>query len=185
MRTFLHVGSGPQRKDKTTAGFNTSDWQEMRLDIDASVSPDVIGTMTDMSAIDTASVDAIYSSHNEFNRVLKPDGFVVITCPDLKSVCALVADDKLTEPAYTSPAGPIAPLDILYGYRPSMALGNLYMSHRCGFTEKVLVATLQSAGFGSVASLTRPRAFDIWAVATKASGSEDLMRALAQEHFPR
>ena len=31
------------------------------------------------------------------------------------------ADDKLLEPAYHAPAGPIAPLDILYGHRPALA----------------------------------------------------------------
>jgi predicted SAM-dependent methyltransferase len=157
MKIFLHVGCGPKRKDRTTAGF--ADWNELRFDIDESVQPDLVGTMTDMSSVSTESVDAVFSSHNiehlyphdvpvaltEFLRVLKPDGFAVITCPDLQAVCALVAEDKLTEPAYTSPAGPIAPLDILYGHRPPMARGNLYMAHRCGFTEKVLSATLQAS----------------------------------------
>ncbi len=146
-------------KNQTTQGFNTPDWTELRLDIDASVAPDIIGTMTDMSAVANASVDAIFSSHNiehlyahevpvalaEFLRVLKPDGFLVVTCPDLQEVCRLVAEDKLLEPAYTSPAGPITPLDILYGHRPPMAAGNLYMAHRCGFTEKVLTGTLRSS----------------------------------------
>jgi hypothetical protein len=79
----------------------------------------------------------------EFRRVLADDGFAVITCPDLQSVCELVAQDRLTEPAYTAPAGPIAPLDILYGHRAAMARGNLYMAHRCGFTSRVLAATLR------------------------------------------
>ena len=48
MTSFLHVGCGPKRKDQTTRGFNTPEWAEIRLDIDASVSPDVVGTMTDM-----------------------------------------------------------------------------------------------------------------------------------------
>jgi predicted SAM-dependent methyltransferase len=110
MKTFLHVGCGPKRKDQTTRGINVPEWSEQRLDIDASVAPDIIGTMTDMSAVADAAVDAVFSSHNiehlyphevplalaEFKRVLKPDGFVVITCPDLQSVCALVAEDKLT-----------------------------------------------------------------------------------------
>jgi len=149
---LLHIGCGPMRKAQTTRGFNTEAWSEIRLDIDPSVSPDVTGTMTDMSAVPSGSVDAIFSSHNiehlyphevpvaltEFLRVLSDDGFAVITCPDLKSVCALVAEDKLTEPAYVSPAGPISPIDILYGHRPPMARGNLYMAHRCGFTQKVL-----------------------------------------------
>ncbi|MDP4617407.1 MAG: methyltransferase domain-containing protein, partial [Burkholderiaceae bacterium] len=144
MPNFLHVGCGPKRKNQTTRGFNTPEWAEIRLDIDASVQPDVIGTMVDLSAVESDSVDAIYSSHNiehlyphevplalaEFLRVLKPDGFFVVTCPDLQSVCKLIAEDKLTDTAYTSPAGPIAPLDILYGHRPAMAKGNLYMAHR-------------------------------------------------------
>ena len=199
MKKFLHVGCGPKHKDQTTRGFNASAWTELRLDIDPSVQPDIIGTMTDMSAVAPASVDAVFSSHNiehlyphevplalaEFKRVLLPTGFVVITCPDLQSVCALVAQDKLTEPAYVSPAGPIAPLDILYGHRPPMARGNLYMAHRCGFTQKVLTATLQAAGFAAVAARRREHPYyDLWALATVAPMAEAELRQLAAEHFP-
>lgn len=200
MPNFLHVGCGPKRKNQTTRGFNTPEWAEIRLDIDASVQPDVIGTMIDLSAVESDSVDAIYSSHNiehlyphevplalaEFLRVLKPDGFFVVTCPDLQSVCKLIAEDKLTDTAYTSPAGPIAPLDILYGHRPAMAKGNLYMAHRCGFTQKVLSGTLQSCGFKSVAIMARGRApfFDLFALASKSERSEAELRLLAGQHFP-
>ena len=62
--------------------------------------------------------------------MLKDDGFVMLTRPDLQSVCVLVADDKFFEPAYSSPAGLIVPIDMLYGFRPSMVAGDLYMSHR-------------------------------------------------------
>ncbi|MGE4239901.1 class I SAM-dependent methyltransferase [Ramlibacter sp.] len=198
MPTFLHVGSGRQNKQYTTRGFNTPQWRELRLDIDADVLPDVVGTMTDMSSVSTGSVQAIFSSHNiehlyphevplalaEFLRVLDDDGFAVITCPDLAAVCALVAQDKLTEPAYVSSMGPIAPIDILYGHRPALAAGNLYMAHRCGFTRRVLDATLQVAGFVTVATLARPQAFDLWALASKRVRNEDEIRALAAEHFP-
>jgi hypothetical protein len=195
---FLHVGCGPKRKERTTRGFNTAAWLEIRLDIDPSVSPDVIGTMTDMASVSSGSVNAVFSSHNiehlyphevplalaEFLRVLSDDGFAVITCPDLQSVCALIADDKLTEAAYTSPAGPITPLDILYGHRPAMARGNLYMAHRCGFTQSVLAATLKASGFASVASKRRSGPnFDLWALASKSARSEDDMKQLAQTYF--
>jgi ubiquinone/menaquinone biosynthesis C-methylase UbiE len=196
MKTFLHVGCGPKRKDRTTAGF--ADWNELRFDIDDSVQPDLVGTMTDMSSVSSESVDAVFSSHNiehlyphevpvalsEFLRVLKPNGFAVITCPDLQSVCALIAEDKLTEPAYTSPAGPIAPLDILYGHRPAMSAGNLYMAHRCGFTEKVLRGTLQASGFTKIATTKRGQPyFDLWALATKADLNEEELLILAKTHF--
>lgn len=199
MKKFLHVGCGPKRKQQTTNGFNQPEWSEIRLDIDASVQPDVVGTMTDMSAVSSRSVDAVFSSHNiehlyphevpvalaEFVRVLKDDGIAVITCPDLKSVCALVAEDKLTEAAYVSPAGPIAPIDILYGHRPPMARGNLFMAHRCGFSQRVLSATLQAAGFKSVAAFARGNPFfDLWALASKSPLAEDELRSLAKQHFP-
>ena len=201
MKTFLHVGCGPKRKNQTTRAFNSPDWAELRLDIDPDVSPDIIGTMTDMAAVQSGSVDAVFSSHNiehlyphevpialaEFKRVLNDDGFVVITCPDLKSVAALIAEDKLTVPAYTSPAGPITPLDILYGHRPQLAHGNLYMAHRCGFTQKVLDGTLRAAGFAAVATMARGFApfFDLLALASVSARSEEIIRTLAGEHFPR
>lgn len=197
-RTLLHVGCGPKRKDQTTLGFNTPDWEELRLDIDPKVAPDIVGTMTDMTAVPTASVDAIFSSHNvehlyphevpvafgEFKRVLRPDGFVVITCPDIQSACALVAEDKLTEPAYQSRSGPIAPMDILFGQRSRLAAGNLFMAHHCGFTQRVLGGSLRHAGFGAVALKRRVAFFDLWALATVQPLPESELLRLSADHFP-
>ena len=203
MKTFLHVGCGPKRTDPATQlahrpkGFDAADWNELRLDINPQVQPDVVGTMTAMPAVQTASVEAIFSSHNiehlyphevnialaEFKRVLTPDGFVVITCPDLQAVCALVAEDKLTEAAYISPAGPIAPMDMLYGHRTALRAGNLYMAHRCGFTLNVLLATLEQAGFAKVVGSRRPQLFDLWALATMSVIDDDALRTKAAHFF--
>ena len=200
VRTFLHVGCGLKHKDRSTGTFAGEKWREVRLDIDPAVEPDLIGTMLDMSAVGTGSVDAVFSSHNiehlhphevplalaEFKRVLSPDGFLVITCPDLQSVCALVAQDKLTDAAYQSARGPIAPIDIIYGHRPPLAEGNLFMAHRCGFTQKTLTDTLQAAGFSSVASIKRGHPFyDLWAVATVGRIGEPDIRRLVADHFPK
>jgi predicted O-linked N-acetylglucosamine transferase (SPINDLY family) len=198
MKTLLHVGCGPNRIDATTRGFSGGGWKELRLDIDQSVTPDIVGTMTDMSGVESGSVDAVFSSHNiehlyvheipealgEFRRVLAEDGFCVITCPDLQSVCELVAQDKLTDTAYVSPAGPIAPIDILYGHRASMAKGNLFMAHRSGFTETALRATLYANGFQSVATMRRLDSFDLWAIAIKSKQEEKTLMSLARAHFP-
>lgn len=198
MPKLLHVGCGPKRKAQTTPGFNTPDWEEVRLDIDPTVEPDVIGTMTDMGAVASGSMDAVFSSHSlehlfpheaplalaEFRRVLAPDGFAIITCPDLQSVAALVAQDKLTDPAYQSGMGPIAPIDIIYGLRGAIARGNHYMAHKSGYTRKVLIGTLRQAGFPKVAAMQRPFAFDLWAVACMADVDDLALRVLASAHFP-
>ena len=63
-KTFVHVGCGQNTKQQTTRTFATDAWRELRFDIDPNAKPDLVGTMTDMSAVPTGSVDAIFSSHN-------------------------------------------------------------------------------------------------------------------------
>jgi len=197
MPTFLHVGCGPKRKNQTTRGFLSDDWRELTLDIDPAARPDFVASMTDMAVVADASVDALFSSHNiehlypyevevalkEFARVLRPEGFAIITCPDLQSIAALVAQDKLTDTAYDSPAGPIAPIDMMYGLRTALAAGNHFMAHRCGFTLNVLMGVLQSAGFREVAGMARPKFFDLWVVASKTL-DQAALRTIAMGHFP-
>jgi predicted SAM-dependent methyltransferase len=199
-KVFLHVGCGGARQENTTPGFAGPEWKELRVDIDPAAQPDFVCSITDMKEVASESVDALYSSHNiehlyahevplalqEFRRVLRPDGFAVITCPDLQSVAALIAADQLIDTAYVSPAGPIAPLDILYGHRASIAAGNLFMAHHCGFTSKVLGGTLLQTGFHHAAMANRAAPhFDLWALAAKGPMDEVALRALATQHFPR
>jgi SAM-dependent methyltransferase len=198
-KTILHVGPGhPRNGAKLPVAFYTPEWREIRLDIDPTNEPDIVGSMMAMPAVADASVDAVYSAHNiehvyayevpvvlkEFHRVLKPGGCVVVTCPDLQSVCALVAEDKLTDAAYHSPAGPISPLDILYGHGVALAAGHHFMAHKCGFTLKTLTEALQAAGFQSIAGKRRARGLDLWVVATKDSMEEAALRELALRILP-
>lgn len=198
-KTILHVGPGHRNNGaKLPAAFLSSEWQEIRLDIDPANEPDIVGSMLDMAAVADASVDAIYSAHNiehvyahevpqvlkEFLRVLKPDGFLVVTCPDLQTVCQLVAEDKLSDAAYTSQAGPITPLDILYGHGAALATGHHYMAHKTGFTLKTLTQALHAAGFATSAGKCRLRGLDLWAVASKGPMEESTLRELAGKVLP-
>ena len=198
-RTFLHVGCGGSGKQDAAPGFRGDDWREIRLDMDATVAPDIVASMTDMTMVPDAAVDAIYSSHNiehlyahevpvafaEFYRVLKPDGFLVLTCPDLRSICALVVDDKLDTPAYLTASGEaIAPLDVLYGHRRAMAEGNLFMAHRFGFTQRTLMDAARVAGFKIGHSLQRPATFDLWLLAFKSEVSMNTLTHQAGIFLP-
>jgi SAM-dependent methyltransferase len=178
-KQVLHVGCGAYAPEKLHAVFRNGSWQEVRLDIDDAVRPDIVASITDMAPVADCGVDAVFSSHNlehlyphdvpvalrEFRRVLKPEGFVLITVPDLQEVARLVSMDRLAEPAYMSGLGPIAPLDILYGHRPNLAAGNLFMAHHTGFTGRTLMNELMGAGF-VVATVQRvPSSFSLWAIA--------------------
>ena len=96
----------------------------------------------------------------------------------------LVVQDKLLQPAYQSPAGPIAPLDILYGHRPALARGNLFMAHRTGFTLNSLMQTFNAAGFAGCAGRRQPPpAYALWVVAARRPMAEEALKQLAATHF--
>ena len=193
MKTFLHVGCGPQYKSQIK-GFDNENWKEIRFDIDEKVNPDIVGTLLDMSAVEAVSVDAIYSAHNiehvfphevpivlrEFHRVLKDDGMVVLVCPDLQSVCEAVVDDKLLQPLYESPAGPISPIDILYGHRPAIARGNEYMAHKGGFTYSVLNDAFIEAGFKMNYGGRNPDRWELFIISFKQEKLQEEINTIAK-----
>ena len=197
MKTFLHVGCGPQNQS-SCLGFNYDNWKEIRFDIDKNVKPDIVGTFTDMNSVETGSVDAVYSKHNiehifphevpialrEFYRVLKEDGMVVITCPDLQSVCEAVVQDGLLEPLYDSPSGPISPIDTLYGHRRFIAEGNEYMAHKGGFTYSVLDGAFYEAGFKVRVGGRRPADYELWLVAFKQKKPDEEIKNIALPFIP-
>jgi predicted SAM-dependent methyltransferase len=198
MKTFLHVRCGPKDKSQIK-GFNNN-WKEIRFDIDKNVNPDIVGTLTDMKLVKTGSVDAVYSSHNieyifphevpialkEFYRVLKDDGIVVITCSDLQAVCELVAKDRLLEPFYESSAGPISPIDILYGHREAIANGFEYKAHKGGFTYSTLNSSFFEAGFKARygGRFQEGGEYNLFLVAFKQKEPEEEIKKIANPFFP-
>jgi len=196
MKTLLHVGCGHENKYHLKV-FNNDNWKEIRFDIDESFNPDIVGTMTDMKSVETASVDALYSSYNidhiyphqvpialrEFHRVLKEDGIVVIKCPDIQGVCEAVVQDKLLEPLYDSPGGPISPIDILFGNRKAIAEGNEYMAKKGGFTYSVLNGALYEAGFKTRYGGRSQKGWELTLVAFKQEKSEEEIEKIASPFF--
>jgi len=195
MRNLLHVGCGGSRLQHLPTFFQDGSWSEIRYDINPDVAPDIVGELQDMSIIEDGSIDALYSSHNiehvwafevgrvleEFCRVLADDGFAMILCPDILSVCQAVVDGALEGALYQSPAGPISAIDIMYGHQNSIAEGNLFMAHKTAFTSNSLAQNLVRSGFGKVV-VARDKIYGLHALAFKRSPDptrlEDLIRAL-------
>lgn len=179
---FLNVGCGSAGPERLPECFQQDGWQQIRLDINAAVKPDIIADLTDLSAVATGSVDAVYSSHNiehlylhetvtalaEMQRVVRPGGFLLITLPDLQQVAQLVSEGRLTDEIYHSPVGPITALDMLYGHQASVAQGNTYMAHKSGFDKHSLSHALLNAGFSDVRVTADPH-YNLWGYAHKAN----------------
>lgn len=184
-RRVLNAGCGSRAARQLHPAFRITRWDEVRYDIDPAAEPDVLGSITDLSAFDDAAFDAVWSSHvmehlfshqvpqalSEFRRVLKPDGFALITSPDLESVAALVATHGLDRVVYVSAAGPITPLDMFFGHAASIAKGMEPMAHRTGFTCGSLGNLLVDAGFASV--LAKRERFDLWALGLMPAADAD------------
>jgi len=149
-----------------------------------------------MKLVETGSVDAVYSSHNiehifphevpialsEFYRVLKEDGIVVITCPDLQSAGKALTQDKLFETLYESPMGPVTAFDVLFGHRKTTADGNVFMIHKGGFTYSTLDMAFYKAGFK--ARCGKRVAFALYLVAFKQKKSEEEIKKIALQFIP-
>ena len=163
-KVFLNVGCGPKTTPVQFPIFQDTSWREVRLDIDPDLEPDVLASISDMSMIEDGTADAIYSCHNmehlfyhevapalqEFLRILKPGGFICVIVPDIEAAARDIACNfKMEEGSYESPAGPIAPIDMLYSYRAFTASGNIFMTHKTGFTKYNMYQHLLRAGFKS------------------------------------
>lgn len=180
-KQVLHVGCGGDAL-ATKENYNAEEYEETRLDIDASCNPDICCSMLDISKhVAPNSFDLIYSSHNlehlhphevvqalrQFLYVMKEGGTLIAQTPDLIQACQMIVDGKINEPAYFLQDGqsPVAPIDMLYGYTEWLQ-DNPYMSHKTGFTADSLAGYLRFTGFKDI-KVAADNTFSLWAYAKK------------------
>lgn len=181
MKKVLHVGCGMKEHDTLDALFRDPEWQEIRLDINPACQPDYVQDMRNMPDVPDSSMDGVWSSHNiehlhahevplalgEFHRVLKEGGLLGLRLPDLQRVAEYVARGELEDAMYDSPAGPITPLDAIYGHTASITGGNHFMAHKTGFTAQTLAKKLLQCGFARITVVRQ--GFDLLALAYRDS----------------
>jgi predicted SAM-dependent methyltransferase len=192
-RRILNAGSGPGAGTVHPA-FDRSIWKEVRIDIDPRNAPDFVGSISDMSAVDDESFDAVWSSHciehlndhevlgalREFRRILSNDGFAIVSCPNLDAIAKLIVSEDIESVAYMSPAGPIRLLDMIYGHSRSIETGQVYMTHKTGFTADRLGRLAVHAGF-TEARVLEGKNLDLWAALMMPKAEAPALAALFQD----
>lgn len=146
-----------------------AEFEHLLLDIDPKGSPDIVCDARKLNSLESGQFDAVYCSHNlehyyrhdvkevlaGFLHVLKDGGFAQILVPDVHAVMRVSIERGLDveDILYTSPAGPITVLDVLYGYGVEIERsGQDFFAHKTGFTQKSLANALQKAGFSKMYS---------------------------------
>jgi Methyltransferase domain len=165
---LINAGCGPRGGARLPPFFD--DWRQLRVDVDPGTEPDILTSVTDLSAIGSAVADAVWSAHciehlfahevpsalGEFRRVLRREGFACIIVPDLQAIAQWLANDRLQEVIYQSDAGPVTAHDMLWGFGPAIEQGYSAMAHRCGFTPTLMLQRLSGCGFAEVVLRRRP-----------------------------
>lgn len=186
-KILLHVGCGRQSVETLPPWDFETTWEQVRVDIDPSVKPDIVASITDMGPVESESAHCVFSKHNiehlehhevpqalaAFHRVLKPEGFLVLRCPDIQRVAELMATRGLEDTLYTASIYgkkmDVSLLDMIYGSRQEIAEGNRFMAHRTAFTERTLRDKILAAGFEEARVSRAPDTVELRCIALKRS----------------
>jgi len=144
-------------------------WENILLDIDPKVKPDIVCDARQLSRLPAGMYDAVYCSHNlehyyrhdvpivlgGFSHVLKDGGFAHIIVPDMGEVMRFVVEKgkDIDDVIFVTAERPITVLDVMYGLGVEIEKsGNEFFAHKTGFTQKSLPAMLVRCGFPHVYS---------------------------------
>lgn len=141
MSVKLHIGGQEPHPD----------WKI--LDVEPRPEVDYVGNAIDLSQFPNNSIDAIYASHvlehffynidnelittlQEWHRVLKPGGKLLISVPDLKTLCWLYLNPNMM------PMERYHIMRVIFGGQT-----NIYDVHKVGFDFEILAMYLEEVGF--------------------------------------
>jgi predicted SAM-dependent methyltransferase len=136
------------------------------IDIEPRPEVDYVANANDLSQFESNSVDAIYASHvlehfyyglnnelmstlKEWSRVLKPGGQLLISVPDLKTLCWLYLHPNLM------PIERHQIMRIIFGGQT-----NVYDVHKVGFDFEILALYLEEVGFQDYDKVSEFNIFD-------------------------
>ena len=156
---ILNVGCG-------YSGVQLPNVKEVRLDADPKAKPDIVLDIRNLKELPGNTYEGVWCSHvlehlyehelpvvlDGIRHVLKKNGVLFAMVPDLRALFLEVLQKNISvnDVLYVSGMGPVRPRDMLYGFQPEVATGNIFYSHKTGFDAKTLCGCLTSAGFKKI-----------------------------------
>jgi SAM-dependent methyltransferase len=164
-KAVLFVGSNnPRLGSRLDKRFQNSEWRMFHLDNTEETRPEIISSYTSLESVGDGVFDAVcitdlaqrlfvYEAMQMFRaakRVLKEDGFIFISVPDVYVVAEHIIKAGLEGAMYTTVDKiPIRPYDYLYGLT-SAAENDPRFNHKSGYVALSLGRKLAEAGFADI-----------------------------------
>jgi SAM-dependent methyltransferase len=138
-------------------------YEHILLDIVDGEGVDIVADARDMLRLTPKDFDCLWVSHAlehftsvelplvlaGFKHVLKDDGLVVITVPDVKKLMQIMLsrDHDLLDTAYMAGEMVVTYADIIYGSEAILRAGHPFFKHHYGFSVKSLTQIMAANGF--------------------------------------
>lgn len=175
------------------------EWDHVLLDIDPRGNPDIVCDAREMHSLPSEQFDAVYCSHNlehfykhdcdrvltGFRHVLKPEGFVDVSVPDLMAVMRHVVKTgmDIEDVLFRLHVGMITVRDVIYGWSAEIERSGVdYFAHKTGFSERSLLAALLQAGFAEAFAFLAPEVLELRVIGFKTRATDAHWELLGLPH---
>ena len=162
-KIVLFPGVASAVAERLHQNFRGDAWHCVRVDPVEAANPDLQHMPVKLAMFANASVDAIWAPQllhrfflhdieaalREYFRLLKDEGSIYITVPDLQLAASYVVHSRHSEKLHLTGA-PTTPIEMLYGDARALQKGMGHFQHRFGFTPDLLGAKLREAGFTNI-----------------------------------
>ncbi len=163
-KLVLYIGISSASPERLHKSFVGEEWHCVRMDPDGRANPDIQASILNPVGIEPRTFDAIWCPHilqrypafeavralKNMHVALKDGGYIALSVPNAQTAAAYVANNKPSETLYSSPAGDVTPIDILYGFQKGISEGQRHLAHALGYTMEMLGQCMTSAGFSNV-----------------------------------
>lgn len=179
-KQVLHISDTRVQTSDLHRAFATAEWEEVRMDPDASLTPRYRGWLHDLAQVPDGSMDGIWCKHGmqrlfhheipgviaQFQRILRADGAVLLAVTDLQTLAGEIAENRLESSLITTSDGKkAAPLDLLFGHRELLQQSGDQGLYRCAFTATTMANKLSRGGFRGIQ--VRREGLTLWAAGHK------------------